>query len=411
MTRLVLPFTENAFIRINKIGQLEGSFKTFEDTFFFLVLKLNITWISVENARTTNEIGIKAIEMIEQDRADMILGDYLLVNGSFMNVSAGICYDDNWCKIASSPFITSSVLTDGPESALKLLRIEFLSLVLISLILMTYLAFRRLTTDKFLPVWIVFSSMIRQHVHLCPKGLVLAANIVLLITSLLIQILYGSFLHTERTSISSFVKIDSYKHVQSYDLKKLVFDISPCPRLLRDKLKFEIVSLADAFLSKHNYGLCASSGKCTLLLSGPEYHIIKALTCSIDPKTITENPIYFSPPIARLVGGHLLNKRLPKKKRDLIDRYIQRSFEMGLQQGKCLTSERYGKQSAKSMTKLDLNEECFSKSFPKTSFSVPAPLNISFFMNCFFLYISTVLFSSMLFASSLYCCRTNPPDN
>lgn len=78
------------------------------------------------------------------------------------------------------------------------------------------------------------------------------------------------------------------------------------------------------------------------------------------------------------------------------------SFEMGLDRGRGSTSEGYGKALSKSMTQLNLNEECYSKSFPKTSISVPVPLTIQFFMNCSILYISVVVLSLILHVSSLY---------
>lgn len=73
MTRLVLPVPQNELIRMNKLGELEGMVKQFEQAFILLIVKLNITWIPAKNAQTTEEIEIEGVKMIEQDKVDLAL--------------------------------------------------------------------------------------------------------------------------------------------------------------------------------------------------------------------------------------------------------------------------------------------------------------------------------------------------
>lgn len=399
MLRFILPIPENDLLQINNDGEPEGQMKPlFEGAFFYLVLKFNMTWIPIRSgAKTSDDVAIEGIHMIEQDRADLAQGDPNLFDGLPANVSIGVVNYNGWCKIASSPAVTSSVFTHGPESALKKMNMEFLILLLIGLFAMIYLGHRKSANDgrKSSPLWTLYATLIRKHVHSSLERYSVRVYIVLLIASLLIQILFSSLLHTERASISSFTRIDSFEDVQSHGLRKFVLDLSSCPKVLEKKQELEIISFADAYLSGKNYKWCASSGKCSLLVSPPEAHFLRSFMCSMEPDMTLKSPVYYSPTIAKTVIGHFSNKRTQKTKQNQVNSYIQRASEMGLEHGKGTTSKYFGKQTVKATTQFDVSEKCFANSF-RTSISAPAPLNIQFFIKCFILYMLVIFISLIL---------------
>lgn len=78
---------------------------------------------------------------------------------------------------------------------------------------------------------------------------------------------------------------------------------------------------------------------------------------------------------------------------------------MGLENRKSLVSENSAKKTMKTITNMDLNGECFYNTI-RSSFSIPAPLNIPFFTNCFVLYLTVVFVSFILFFQALLCTAT-----
>lgn len=286
MLRSVLLIPESDLLKINEEGQLEGQMKSiFEETVFYLILKFNVTWIPVSgHAETGGDVTIEAIKMIEQDKVDLVRVALHLLDGLPTNVSIGVVNHNGWCKIASSPSVTSLVLTGGPESALKNMSIGFLTLVLIGLLLMIYLANRKFTDrrKKYSPMWTLYTTLVRNYSAI--KMFSIEVQFVSLAASFLIQILFSSLLHTERASISSFTRIDSFEDVRSHGSRKFVLDFSVCARMLQEKQEFEIIPFADAYLSGESYQWCASSSKCILLVSHSGAYFLRSFMCSLDPK-------------------------------------------------------------------------------------------------------------------------------
>lgn len=99
-----------------------------------------------------------------------------------------------------------------------------------------------------------------------------------------------------------------------------------------------MVSLADGLSSGQDFSWCAGSGKCSLLLSALDLNIIAGLVCSFDSNPESEKSIYLSPILEQGYGGIFFNKRIPVNQRNRIDAYVQRSFEMGLEDKKGITS-------------------------------------------------------------------------
>lgn len=402
MLRFILPVPENNFLQINEEGQLEGQMKPLvEEALYYLMLKFNMTWIPIrKDAQTSDDVTIEGVKMIGQNEADLARGCANLINGLPENVPIGIVNYNAWCKIASSPAVTSSVLTHGPESALKKMKMEFLIFSLIGLLLMIYLALRKATDSgrKFSPTWILYATLVRKHVNsILEKGSIQVYTVctVLLLATFLIQILFSSLLHTERTSISSFLRIDSFKDAEFYGMKKFVLDLSSCPKILEEKQNFEVISFASAYLSGENYQWCASSDRCTLLITPTEADFLRSFMCSLDPEITSKSPVHLSSTMAKMVIGHFSNRRMPKKKQNKMNSYIQRAFEMGIEHEKGVASRHFGKKTVKATTQLDVNEECFSDLF-RASFSTPVPLNTQFFMHCFILYMGIIIISLLL---------------
>lgn len=364
----------------------------------FLV-KFNVSWVLPgENPQTADDIVLNGVEMIAADEADGISGALLLLDHLPDNVTMGPIVNNRWCRLASSPMMRSSVLTNGPESALRQIGIELLLISFMILFLMFYLnELMKNRTNFMISAWLVYANSVRQNVrqNISLKESFIVGYMVLILSALLFQILFGCMLHTERTSISSFTRIDSFRDVQAHNLTKFIPDISACSRMVGQDLEYRVVNLAHQFVAGEDLSWCVATGKCVILLNNLDYYAVTSFTCSIYPKIALKNPPYLSPILVESLGGYLINKRILKEQRDQIDGYIQHSYEMGLEKKNGFLSKAYARKAIEAFTQLAVNEECFSKTI-QMSLSSPVPLSFQFLKNCFILY-SMIVFLSILF--------------
>lgn len=326
MFRFVFPFTENDFVRINQRGGLEGQLKPIiNEAFIFLISKLNLTWISaIAESQETDDIEIEGVKMIGQDRADGAYCVLELLNGLPVNVSSGPIVDDGWCKILTFPKLESSVLTDGPESALMQIRPEFLILSLLALLLMMHLAnVLRDRSRMMISFWVLYANLFRQNIPSALKKTFSVGYIVLLLSSFLIQVLFGTFLHTERTSISSFVRTDKLDDIRKHDLKTSILDISSCSKLMENQ-EYQKISVSANYLYGGENGLHMGigEGKLAMLVCRSDLYLILSALCTLESNRALENPMYLSPMLTGLLGGYFLNNRKSKKQKDRINGYI-----------------------------------------------------------------------------------------
>lgn len=75
---------------------------------------------------------------------------------------------------------------------------------------------------------------------------------------------------------------------------------------------------------------------------------------------VLEKPICLSPVTTKILGGHVLSSKIPKKERDQINGYIQRSFEMGMDLKNGYGSQDAVKKAYKRAIRLNPGEECLS---------------------------------------------------
>lgn len=396
--RLCLPSPPNDLTHINKEGQLVGPMKSaIEEVFIYFVRKFNLTWVPMDgNLRTNDEIQVEGVNLIAMDQADGALTALMFLSGLPKNATAASIVDDAWCKIASSPVVKSSLLINGLISALRQIRIELLVLILIDLSIMVHLAHMILRCDNLMmSIWVVFTSLVKQNTSSMLKKSFSLVYIVLVLSVLLIQILFGTFLHTERTSISSFTRIDTFNDIRRYNLTKFVLDISHCTRFVKDDPDYKAIPLVEQYLAGEDYSWCVASGKCSLLMNTLDFNILLSLSCSLYPEKAIRNPLYLSPDVCRVLGGFLLNKRMPKRQQEKINGYIQRSFEMGMEEEKDFTSKRFAIRAVKTMTQMNVDERCLSETIG-AKFSSPISLSMNFFRDCFLLYLSAIIFSLIL---------------
>lgn len=236
MFRFILPSAESEFLKVNDKGELQGPHSPIiREVYIYLVSKLNLTWITVDKSiKRADDIEIEGLEMLKNDQAD---AEYsvlkLLSSGLHGNVSAGSIMHVGWCKMASSPVLASTVLMDGPESSLWCMRMEFFVPILIILFLMIHYTQMILNSnDRHQSGWILFASLTRQQTQPMLMRSSRMGFMVLLLSTMLIQIMYGSFLHTETTSINSFIRIDSIDEATSRNMNNFILDISTCSKIM-----------------------------------------------------------------------------------------------------------------------------------------------------------------------------------
>lgn len=397
--RLIAAFLPSRLLRVDGTGKLEGILAPLVyEASPYLFSKLNMTTIPPdEDVLTTVGIFNAGVQKLAQDKADIALNLLQLDYGLPDNVTVGHMIHEAQCKLASSPAINSAVLQDGPEMALKQFSWELLFLILIELLLLVYFDQIVLNCGNiFHSIWTLFAGLLRQFSSSKMKR---PSKLVLILSILLIQILYGSFLHTERTSISSFIPIDSFEDIDKHNVTTFVPDISACQKLTGHEDKLIVGSMARAFakgdVNGQNLRPCYGSGRCAALVNDHQRNIALSLACTLVPKRLIESPVYISPTLGRLYSAYAFNKRIPKDQRERIIGYAQRSFEMGLQEKDPLSKD-FGTKTAKALTQSNANEECMSKTIQK-SISASASLSNEFFRNCFSLYFSIVLISVVLF--------------
>lgn len=399
--RFSLPTPTNDLAHINESGYLAGQMKpVIEEAFIYLILKLNLTWIPLNKTlRTSDDITIEGVNLIHQDRADGGFCALTLLNGLPKNVTAGPVVSEAWCKIATSPKIISTMLTGGPESALKQIKPVFLVPTIIGLFIMIQLAEMIVNRNNILvSIWLLFGSLVRQNVPSVLRKSSIVGYSVLITSAFLIQILFGSSLHTERTSISTFVRINSFEDLRSHNMTKFILDVSPCNKVVTDDPEYQVIPLVESYLTGQDYSWCIGTGKCALLMNIVDFNLLSSLLCSLSPEKAFGDSFYASPQLSQVLGGYFLNGRILKGQQDRINSYIQRSFEMGLEKKKSFTSRSFGMRAAKTVTPLGANQECLSKSI-QNSFSLPVPLRIQFLKKSFILLFMVMCLSFIIVIS------------
>lgn len=408
--RLAMNIPQSRILSINKKGQVEGLVQPVaQEAFRYFFAKLNLSWVHPDvNSKTSDDIASRGVRMIDRDEADGVFCAFPLNDGLPKNVTVMQTTLESVCRLGSSPIIRSEVLQDGPKTALLQTNMEYLSLILFGLFIMIYLAqFFGVQSSMVDSAWFLYANLLRQRVHFILEKFPL---LILLLSVMLIQALFSSFLHTERTSITKFVKINSLSEANKYNVTTFVFSISSCPKLVGGDHKFEVLPIIGGTTSYRDLTWCIATGKCASLFNSLDFKIAMSLACSMYPERILPNPFYLSPPLRRILGGYFLNKRIPKNQRDRIKEYIQRSFEMGLEEKKGFLSKYVAARTVKQIVNLELNEECYSKKM-RVSFSTPAALNGQFFKNCFILNlliaISAIILHFFSQCSAKHCPKHN----
>lgn len=388
--RLALNVPENRLLHISKEGRLEGLTEpSVREAIIYFFTKVNTTWIHPDSdLKTSSQIAIANLKKIAGGEADGAYNILTLNNGLSENVTIGKMVYETQCKLASSPMINSVVFQDGPESALKQMNLNFFLLTFTGLAIMIYFTQVAQSFGYFLnSVWILYTSLLRRPVQAAISGFYLS---VLILSTLLIQTLYNSFLHTDRTSMTDFIHIDSLSDIHRHKMTLFVFDISACQDLAGADDKLQVIPLVKSFAGGQDFSWCIASGKCALVLNDLDQNLLLSFGCSLDHDKVIRNPPYFSSPLKRGLSGYAFNKKFPKKQLDRIDGYIQRSFEMGLVKKNGFFSKDFSAKTARTLTQSNANEECLSKRI-QNSISTPAPLSNQFFKNCYLLYCHIAL--------------------
>lgn len=400
--RFVYPLSSNQLGWINDKGELQGDIKkVVEEAIIYITRNFNLTWIRAsEHLRTNGEIAEEAMVSIGHNEADGAMNSLLLLNGLPENVTATPIVNNQWCKLVSSPKLMEAVVEEGPESAFMQIRLDFLFPILVGLLIVLHLAHLVVKkTNILVSVWLIYAYLLRQSISSMLRKSFLLGYFVLIFSAMLIQILYGSFLHTERTSVTSFIHLDSVEDTYKYNAERLVLDISDCPKMVKEFKDYTVISVAENVQNLGDHDRCIQSAKCAMIVNNFDFAALLAGSCSILYKVSHQYVPYLSPALKNTLVGFFLNKKLPKKLRNHLDSWISRSFEMGLETKKGGLSSGIAIQVIRRVFRMNVNQECFSKSL-QTSMSTPAPLNHAFYGNCFIFYfvIGALAFFNHIFS-------------
>lgn len=387
--RMVNPTPLNDFYQVSEEGKLDGPLgRIAAGSYDFFNKNFNGTYIVSKN--------LSIYEVISEGIADFTLYSMKILVGP--NITYGPAFTYRSCLILTRPPIRFSSDSSGPETALfstKLylaIVILFLWSLLLSVILIDYRKRRRFNI-----IWIFIQTISRQSNHHQSHDSVRTILVFFLCSSFLLQIIYGSFLNTERTTMTSFDRIETTRDIIEKNMIPLRSPTSAGCFGVRDENFFQNskqVPLSMAQLSSKRYKgtrECINPGKCALVLNSLEYNFFISFLCSLTSSLVLQHPIRISKPFDYEIIGVVMNKYVSKRKRDRLYHYASRSYEMGLFQVKAIGSM----DTAIKLAPQPPSRECLDNKI-KSRTSVPAALSIQFFGQVLVLYLVASMIAIIL---------------
>lgn len=304
--RVAFPLPSLDVLEVDSSGTVTGEMAEGLRTIMLYFYKFNITNLpSSKKLATSDETILESRNMLYRGEVDVSFSLILGMEYLAKNITHGPVFFEGWCQLVTSPALKSSILTDGPESALIRMRIDLLLLMTIFLSFMLYLAksvyeFK----NEANPVWFLYVNLIKQSISSVNYEQLPLTWIVFSVSIFLIQLLFGSFLNTERTSISSFIRIHSFEDALKHNMTILVPNFSVCPWMSRGQ-DLKIVNVYRARLTGEDFSWCAGTDKCAMLVSNLDINIILPSLCAIDETVswVINNPPYYSPKLIKSLGG------------------------------------------------------------------------------------------------------------
>lgn len=402
--RIAYPFVQSEYAYIDKNGQLVGHVASaILDTFASVFDKFNITFVAAERgiAQNTEAIG-EGIAMTSRGDTEGCVAVHHYLQNLPENITLGPMYRSGGCELITSPEVRSSVKSNGPESLLTKVRLDLSLIIVIFLVLMMHFSsLRNQLGEKMSILRYLFDIIVKQNCRSdFHKSISFATGIILWCT-FSIQILFCTMMNTERTSISSFNRVDSFDDLANGSLV-FVLDISFCKTDSDKRFLFQIVDFQKAVSKNENFKYCLGTGKCTMIASNFDINIFKPFICFTGSETILNHPPYHSPSLGTAHVGFAFNKRLISRKLiHNVGEYTYRSFEMGIHKEMGIGSPKSGRK----ITAHHPNEECMTKTLD-SEILPPMALSPKFFMKVFSLHLLFLITATVLwFSASLWYLR------
>lgn len=314
------------------------------------------------------------------------------------NITHGAILSQRSCLILTQPLMKFSSDSSGPETAIvsTKLYLGIIMLFLLSLLL-TIIHYHHHECGRLSMIWIYIRTLLRQPDDQPFHGSLKTLFSILLCSCTLLQIIYGSFLNTERAMMISYDKIETIDALVEKGIIPLRTTLTECPQFVGRKLvtkKFRKVTPDDIInrspsstphSTQHdndNIHLCMVSERCAIFFSSYEFNLGLPIVCSIHPELVLDHPYHVSGPIESVLLGLLINKNLSRRKLERLNHYVYRTYEMGLLQVRTIFSTDTGVKLAPNPP----NRECMEKKI-ESHVSAPEPLGTEFYGRVLIVYL------------------------
>lgn len=359
----------------------------------------NITFVGAGEGWMDNyERSMEGLKLTSSGQMDISLSILSFMDGIPENTSISPVFSNGWCKLLTSPALDSSTLTDGPESALFRIGFQIVGAVLLTLLIVIHLPniLWKDLTDQ-ISAWKLYQFTMRQK-RLPVSRVTIWINLFIIVTVYGVQVIFFSYLNTERASITSFEKINSIAAASRAKITIFTGDFSPCRKGLNYPADYHIISIRDGRgVYQDDFEYCIGSGKCSFLGSNIDANMAVPVICSVFRNEIMKHPLYFSPALVFSPISFVVSNNVPKHQRTVMYDSIHRSLGMGLIQQKGLESQHFGRQLTQ-IFKPD--EECIANTIT-TGLTSAVSLSISYFRFIIYIYFLTVSFTIILYFYSL----------
>lgn len=402
------PFPENNFGRLDERGKFVGEVaKTLEEA-----LDLGITSSLDFDLRfkrpkkdnlSEHEFIIEGLNMLSRGEVDTAFGSFGMLEGLPPNITCLPLLFNSWCKLGSSPSLKSQTLDNGPENAVLQMNLAIVIAMIISLLLVIYLPSLFLKSNVKGFLWHFYQIFVKQKsLPDYPYKPFAVDTISIIMCVFIIQVLFASYMNTERTSMNSFIKIDTIDDVEKYNVTFISASFSACPKLVNPRIP--LLSLNPDFerLHEHNLEQYLRHGKSAILASQLEFNLLRVLMCFDAPEEGSDSPLYWSPVLKQFGVTYFYNKNIYPEVMGKFNLRAHYLLNMGLAKQRGPFSEYFARKLA--IRQPDI--KCMATNIiTSTSFASAAAVSNRYFRRVYGLFIIIAIIAIFLFVNSIFSLR------
>lgn len=399
MLRFAISFYRSPFMDVDDGGNLVGPWADFlfgnSDGRLF---EQNLTFTVPKEKITNNlEASKQSFAMVNRGDADTTIAFQCISYERFENITYGTFFASDEWFLMTWPRIRSSIESNGPGIALLRMRMEILLSVFFSLaIILLALTWNRRSAIRENFIWLLFSIFMWKMSVPCFNRFVAGTTIWCLFS---IYTLYGTNLNTERTSITSYDKVNKLDNLKQ---PLLVGQTTICRNDLGTNVQVQVL---DSSSYTKEIFQCLKSAECVFFVSLFEYKFMRSNLCSLRPEYLMDHAVYLSPPLTSSHQMMVHNKNTNKFHLKHYDERVYRSFEMGLSKKRGVGSDTMSEAFFEDFTGIRPDKGCMNEVTPP-SFSGTAALSNEYFSSFIHLHIFLIMIASSLSIwqnVSVYC--------